>query len=73
MLKAAPLSAELRTAVPFAAPTFAAQSFAAPTFALPTTKLLPITYESKPIYRFAAPGPALIAGDLKYQFYVGVV
>lgn len=63
VLKAAPLSAELRTAVPFAAPTFA----------LPTTKLLPITYESKPIYRFAAPAPALIAGDLKYQFYVGVI
>lgn len=63
MLKAAPLSAELRTALPFAAPAFA----------LPTTKLLPIQYESKPIYRFAAPAPTLIAGNLKYQFYVGVV
>lgn len=52
VLKAAPLSTEFRTA--------------APAFAIPTTKLLPITYETKPFYRFAAPGPAIVAGNF-YQ------
>lgn len=52
VLKAAPLSTEFRTA-----------EIAAPAFAIPTTKLLPITYEAKPFYRFAAPAPAIVAGN----------
>lgn len=50
VLKSAPLSAEYTT-------------YAAPAIALPTTKLLPIAYEAKPVYRFAAPAPAVIAGN----------
>lgn len=48
LLKAAPLSTELRTVA------------TAPAIAFPTTKLLPIAYESKPFYRFAAPAAAQI-------------
>lgn len=73
LLKSSPLSAELRTTVPLAAP---ALPLAAPALALPTTKLLPITYETKPLYRFAAPAlaplapaPALLAGNSKRLFF----
>lgn len=65
ILKAAAIN-EYRTGFPIAAPEFT----------IPTTKLLPIAYEQKafafepkayayepkPLYRFAAPAPAVIAG-----------
>lgn len=63
MLKAAPLSTEFRTAEIAAAPAIAtAPAIAAPAIAIPTTRLLPVTYETKPLYRFAAPAP-IVAGS----------
>lgn len=57
IFKATPLSSEFRTI----AATPAA-------YAIPSTKLLPIAYEAKPFYRFAAPASTIVAGKFTKSF-----
>lgn len=55
-------SFEYRTAIPIASPTF-----------IRSTKLLPIAYEAKPFYRFAAASPALVAGNsFAFEFCINL-